>query len=75
MTDNKTPGQTDDDPFEAIDVEVSKQEIQAYLDERIKALTALPDDCAPQDRASVQLDMSEAMVGPRPGKGKPGKNI
>lgn len=41
----------------------SMEEIQQYLDGRLAAYEALPDDADPVERARLQLDVAEAMVG------------
>ena len=57
----------DDNPdeplIENIEPEKSAEFIQNYLDSKLKELDALPEDVLAIDRARLELDIAEAMVG------------
>lgn len=54
---------TDNDLIENIEPEQSLEYIKTYLDGKLKELASLPDDADAIDKALLQLDIAEAMVG------------
>lgn len=60
MTANK---QLDDLLIDSSSPEQSKEDIQQYLDKKQAAYDALEASAAPEDRARLQLDVAEAMIG------------
>jgi hypothetical protein len=53
----------DDIPIESSSPDQSKEDIQRYLEQKQAAYEALETSAAPVDRARLQLDVAEALVG------------